>query len=235
MSQPQQLLQLQMADTALDQARARLDEIEVALNEDEALAQAGRQLEAARTAHHEGHSALRSLEEEVAALQDKLAANQKALYGGAVTNPKELEDLQREAEALGRHIAALEERQLAALEAFEENEQALRSAEAHAETARTEADRRNRSLADEQKALLGRMTELEREREQLLAGVEARWLDLYKELRGARAGLAVVAVQGDECPACGATLTAALAQTARSPSQLARCGDCGRILVGARP
>ncbi|MBI3160825.1 MAG: hypothetical protein HYZ26_14595 [Chloroflexi bacterium] len=235
MSQPQQLYQLQQVDSALDQARARLDEIEIALNHDETLARAESQLEAARATHHEAHTALRSAEEDVQAQQEKVGSNQKALYGGGVTNPKELEDLQQEAAALQRHLNTLEERQLQAMLVFEETEAALQAAQTHAESTRGQSLRQNDDLAAEQKSLLARMAELEGERERVLADIDAKVLELYKELRGTRAGLAVATVDGPECPACGATLTAAVAQAARTPSQLARCDDCGRILVSARP
>ncbi|TAK11519.1 MAG: hypothetical protein EPO32_11770 [Anaerolineae bacterium] len=233
MSEPARLHALQQLDLRLDAARARLAEIELALSQNAEVQAAQGAADAAKAAQHEQHTALRNAEAEVQAQQQKIANNQRTLYGGSVTNPKELEDLQNEAAALSRHLGALEERQLETMMAFEEAEASLASAQTSLEDTRARVADQNRAMTEEQKVLLTEVAELESDREDSLPEVAAEMLALYQELRGSRAGLAVVAISGNECPACGATLSAAQAQVSRSPTQIARCADCGRILVSA--
>ncbi len=231
MSQPLRLFELQKIDSALDRARARLAEIEAALRGNPTVQKAEGEHESARIHHHEAQNALRNAEAEVGAQQQKIDSNQRALYGGSITNPKELADLQHEAEALGRHLARLEEIQLEAMVVFEEAEGALATALATLEAARATAAAEDQAMLIEQKALLAEVETLAGARNGLLPDIAVEGLTLYESLRKSRKGLAVVAVSEPECPACGATLTAAQAQAARSPNQLAQCADCGRIMV----
>ncbi len=231
MSQPLRLFELQKTDSALDRARARLAEIEAALRGNPAVQKAEGEHESARLRQHEAQTALRNAEAEVSAQQEKIDSNQRALYGGSITNPKELADLQHEAEALGRHLARLEEIQLEAMVAFEEADQALAVALTTLEAAKNAAAADNQAMLGEQKTLLAQVHTLDSARSGLLPDIAAEGLTLYESLRKSRKGLAVVAVSEPECPACGATLTAAQAQAARSPNQLAQCADCGRIMV----
>src|SRR5690606_7461187 len=100
MSRAFTLYRLQQVDTQLDQGAARLAEITRILNDNAALQAASLAHQGAQARLHSAHSALRAAEEEVASQQRCIANNQASLYGGAVTNPKELQDLQKEAEAL---------------------------------------------------------------------------------------------------------------------------------------
>lgn len=233
MSQPLRLYELQKIDSQLDRARARLAEIEFALNNNETLAIARQQQEAALASQHTAQTALKNAEAEVAAQQQKIANNQRALYGGSVTNPKELEDLQLEAEALQRQLTRLEETQLEAMLTFEERDQILTEAEQNIEATRARVAGENQDMHAEEKTLLAEAEKLEQARTTVLEDISADMLTLYQELRRTRKGLAVIAIQDAECPACGATLSSAQAQATRSPNQLATCAECGRIMVTA--
>lgn len=233
MSQPARLHALQQLDSQLDAARARLAKIDAALSQNAEVQAAQQAVSAAKATQHDQHTALRNAESEVQAQQQKIANNQRALYGGSVTNPKELADLQHEAEALNRHLATLEERQLDAMLAFEEADAALNLAQTTLEDTLARVATQNQAMTEERAALLTSVADLEIRRESVLEDVQAEMLALYNDLRGSRAGLAVVGISGNECPACGATLSAAQSQMARSPNQIARCADCGRILTHA--
>ena len=73
----------------------------------------------------------------------------------------------------------------------------------------------------------------EKERQQAAAQINPEDLAVYVRLREQRAGVAVSRVKDRACGACGSTLTAALNQAARSPSQVVFCDLCGRILCGS--
>ncbi len=59
------------------------------------------------------------LEDEIASLTDKATNTDKLLYGGTVSNPRELQAMQDEIAALKRRIGQLEDRELELMEAAE--------------------------------------------------------------------------------------------------------------------
>jgi predicted nucleic acid-binding Zn-ribbon protein len=98
----------------------------------------------------------------------------------------------------------------------------------------------NRKFADMQTKLKAEKASTEQQLEQMTANrqvasgsVDDDDLRFYEGLREKRAGVAVARVQEGACMACGSTLTAALHQAARSPSQLSCCETCGRILYAS--
>lgn len=231
MSQPRQLLKLQNIDTALDQHKARLAEIEVILSDNEALHLAQQVAEDAENAYLDAQRELKRAEQDVSAQEDKIENNQKVLYSGTVTNSKELEDLQNEAAALKRYLNTLEERQLEAMLAFEEAEETQQAMQTALQEAKNNAASQNSSLNAEFGNLTASIEALTQERPEITAPIENEHIITYDKLREKRAGLAVVAISGGECPACGNTLTLAQAQEAKSPSSVTRCDTCKRILV----
>jgi len=231
MSQARHLVHLQHLDTQLDQAKKRLEEIDAALNDNSAVRQAARRAEKAAKALTAAQLALRKAESEVQAQQEKIERNQKALYGGG-KSPKELEDLQMESGALGRYLETLEERQLEAMIAYEEAEAAESQAQENLAKVRAQAAAENTDLAAEQETLTGEVSQLHAQRQQAAKPIPEDLLANYEKLRQTRFGLAVTGVKSGACEACGASLTAAQAQAARTPSKIAYCEVCGRILHG---
>lgn len=224
------LFRLQQVDTQLDQAHTRLAEIERRLGQNAVLQAAMQAREQAQAAAHAAHTALRSAEEEVAAQQKRIEQNQTSLYGGSVSNPKELQDLQLESEALGRRLSELEDTQLEAMDAHEQQQASLKAAEENLEAVKAQQAVEHTALLEEQANLQEEAARLLDERSSALAGVETAELETYQALRASKSGVAVAKVQNSTCAACGAELSAARAQAARSPNDLARCDNCKRIL-----
>ncbi|HAY83969.1 MAG TPA: hypothetical protein DCY42_03320 [Chloroflexi bacterium] len=230
MSQVRYLFNLQQIDTQLDQARNRLAEIDAALNDSSVVRKANTRHKKADEALTKARLALKRAEQDVQVQQDKIEKNQKALYGGSVRNPKELEDLQMESGALARYLSVLEERQLEAMIAFEEAESAHEQAAHNLEKVKKEAAAQNIDLSGEQEVLLAEVEVLEKQRQAALTSIEPELLGRYEKLRKTRFGVAVTGVKQGSCAACGAILSAAQAQEARLPSKVTHCDTCGRIL-----
>ena len=231
MSQVRHLVQLQEIDSQIDQAKARLEEIDAALNDNSAVRKATARAEKAAKALTTAQLALRRAEQEVQAQQDKIARNQKALYGGG-KSPKELEDLQMESGALGRYLEKLEEIQLEAMIAFEGAEAEDQAAKENLAAVKKQVAGENVDLSAEQESLEEQITRLNSEREAVVSPITPELISDYEKLRQDRFGLAVTSVNDGSCAACGASLTAAQAQSARSPNKIAHCGVCGRIIHG---
>jgi len=140
--------------------------------------------------------------------------------------------MQNEAAALKRFKIVLEDRQLDAMLAVEEAEQAYQAAAAELESVRAQFARQNSDLQEEQANLLKDLARTESERQAAASSIPSPDLSLYEQLRKQRRGIAVAKVTDKACSACGSTLNAALLHAARSPNQITRCDTCSRILYG---
>lgn len=230
MSRAFALYRLQQVDTKLDQAAARLTEIEGILGDNQAHQAASQAQQKAQAALHAAHTALRAAEEEVAAQQKRIEQNQASLYGGAVTNPKELQDLQMESESLARRLSELEDFQLEAMTVHEERQAAKKNADEALAAVEAQLAGEHEALFAEQAQLREQSQRQQAEREAAIGSVAAADLETYLGLRNSKAGVAVAKVQAGTCSACGAELSAARAQAARSAEELTRCDNCKRIL-----
>lgn len=233
MSQPLQLFRLQQVDSKLDQARARIQEIEIALQQNAALIKAQQLAEKAEEILGKARMDLKRAEQDVIGQEEKIEKNQKKLYSGSISNPKELEDLHNEAGALKRYLAILEDRQLEKMIAVEEANSNNTSALEHLSKMQEQVAQKNIKLVSEQKTLLELLDKMENDRILLISAVSSENQQIYHRLRESGNGLAVAEVQDKTCSACGATLTAAQAQAARSPSSITHCDSCGRILYSS--
>lgn len=230
MSLPFILYRVQQADSQIDQHHLRLQEIEVALSQDEELAQARLEESQAQHALAEAQNNLRKAEEEVASQRIKIEQTEAALYGGRVRNPKELQDLQKEAAALKRYLVVLEDRQIETMILFEEMESTYQKAADHLREASERNQSNNQLLISEKNNLILEIERLTQERDAASQGLAAEQMNTYQSLRQSRRGVAVSRVLNGNCSACGTHLSAALLHASRSQTQLTRCSTCGRIL-----
>lgn len=230
MSQPFKLYRLQQIDTALDQARSRLNKIELALQDDSAVRKVNSQLETADDGYSQEQKKLRKMEADVREQRIKVEQAEASLYGGKVRNPKELQDLEKDIASIKRHISSLEDTQLEQMMVVEESESARNKIEETLKSARSQKATQDALLRAEQTNLLKDVDRLETERGAAMAGIDPAELKIYEQLRQTRKGLAVAKMTESTCTACGSELTPAIAQAAQSSIQLARCTFCGRIL-----
>jgi predicted nucleic acid-binding Zn-ribbon protein len=230
MSQPRQLFNLQQIDSKLDGARTRISEIEEALSDHSATRQAKAQAESAEKSFQQAQITLKHAEQDVETQQTKINSNERTLYSGSVTNPKELEDLQLESAALKRHLVTLEDKQLEFMLAFEDAENTHEQAQNNLESTLEQVAKENVDLTNEHTKLLADVDELEAQRAAAASPIASEDMELYLKLRDIRHGRAVTEVVDNSCAACGFNLTAAQAQAARSPSKVTTCDYCRRIL-----
>jgi uncharacterized protein len=230
MSRAASLLHLQSLDSELDRHRARLVAIAAAMGDDPALKAAQQDLEAARKQVYVARLDSQRLEHESQTLNDKISEVSQRMYGGGVTNPKELQDLAMDLESLQRRRAALEEQQFEALmtaEAAEARELSLRRQVAEAEAAMSAS---HGLLSHERQNLLSEISRLDLSRDAARASLAPGDLEVYDRLRQAKKGRAVVKLEDGTCTGCGVAPSSSRIQTARRNDELILCGNCGRIL-----
>jgi len=232
MSRASGLHRLQEIDLESDRLNGRLEEIRITLEDSTEIVQLRADLDARESATAASNAAAKRAENEVADQRLKIQNTEKALYGGSVKNPKELEDLQMEAESLRRYLETLEDRYLEDLLEQEEAEIAQDLSSASLEAARDRQVNLHAELIAERKDIDQRLANLETEREAALASISDQDRDTYEDLRTQLRGMAVVILNGDSCGACGLEMPASSRQLVSSGDELVRCSQCGRILYG---
>ena len=230
MSRASSLYRLQQLDLELEGSHRRIDEIQRILGDDQALNRCLAALEAAEGVVREKSAVKLGAEHAVASQKDKIAQNEKALYGGAVRNPKELQDLQQESESLKRFLGTLEDRLLEAMIDLEEAEGERDRAKAALDSLQASRSTQHADLQQEHQSLLDKIERLGAEHEAAQASISAEDLALYGDIQSRLGGVVVALVQDGTCSACGVNLARSVQQATHSGTELVRCNQCGRIL-----
>lgn len=224
------LYRLQQIDSQIDRARSKLDVIKKTLDDDVELKDALNRVANAQTAQHLAHHELKNATAEAESQKEKIKHTESSLYGGGVQNPKELQDLQKDAASLKKHLITLEERELEAMVKSESADQDLQMVTAELEKIQSRLGAEHRNLIADQAGLIKDLEQLAEEREAALGPIEGSLLQTYEELRQQKRGVAVTQAIDNACTSCGTILSASLQQNARSQKQLAYCSSCGRII-----
>ena len=230
MSRSRPLYQLQQIDSEIDKSLKRIREINQLLADDAVLQKGAQKEEDLRKKFEEQRRKLQAAEDQVEDQEFKIERNKKKLYGGTVTNPKELEDLQMESESLQEYLHVLEDRQLEEMLAYEQAQQAHQAAQETLDDVQQDWEEKTRRWTKEKAALKQRIEQLRAKRQAHIRNIPEEDLSLYERLRQSSGGVAVAVLEKRSCQACGSQVPSGLAQQAGTPSLLAQCSTCGRIL-----
>ena len=228
MSIAQQLYQLQELDLALAANERDQNRIKGQLGESQEVARVSAKLAAEQKWLEELERQQHTAEWEAEDLTTKLTATEEKLFGGKIRNPKELTNLQREADELKGRRTEMEDR---ALEVMSQAEVTTRGITAMTEElGRLETDWRlqQEKLSTELEELKTAHVELTRGRQEMVAGIISETIGVYEQIRS-RKGTAVARIEQGTCRGCQIVLTTTELQQARGGG-LVRCGSCGRIL-----
>lgn len=229
------LLEVQGHDTRLDQILHLMEHLP-ARSERDAATGALAEVEAAIATETEVRNDLarqqKRLDDEIETVAQKRKGVDATLYGGSVTNARELQDLSEEIAALGRRITQLEDRDIELMEQLE-------PIEAHLTELVAARDQRRNVLDDAELRLTAAEAELAvdldtetKARRDTAAQVPADLLAEYDSLRGGRGGIGVAKLIGTQCGGCHLTLSAVEAARIRKhPDDVTHCEECGRLLV----
>ena len=230
MSRTRGLHNLQEMDDELQIASRRLKEIASALGENDQVTQARKQATDAEEHLAQWRAQARDLDLEVRGFNQRVEANEQRLYGGRVTNPKELASLQEDTVSVKRWREKKEEDMLEALVAEEDAEKTLSGAKSNLGQilARWEADQQD--LVAERSQIETQQDEILQQRGSLIASIDPEDIGTYQALRQRKGGRAVVAVQEGICEGCRMPPPTSQVQQARTGETLVFCNNCGRIL-----
>ncbi|MFD9689907.1 zinc ribbon domain-containing protein [Kitasatospora sp. NPDC059088] len=230
------LLDLQAFDSKLDQLAHRRRSLPEHAEIDKATADhtALKDLVVAAEAQ-KGDTAreLTKAEQDVEQVRARSARNQQRLDSGAITSPKDLENLQHEIGSLAKRQGDLEE---VVLEIMERQESAktrvdeLTARLEHATVVLAEAEgRRDAAFAE----IDGEADKVKRDRETVAAVIPADLLKVYAKLRETQGGVGAARLYQRRCEGCRTefSITELNAIKAEPADKVVRCENCGRILV----
>lgn len=188
--------------------------------------------ESKRTELHHRSGELKDTELKVATLETKRKSYQQKLYQGTVTHAKELANIEKEIDSLGRQISDFEGR---ILELMEQTEQA----QANAAGAEAQAVAAEGHRADTVSAFRARyeelnleITDLTRQRQEAVLGVEDKaLLKRYDDIRAKAAGVGIARLDGNACGGCHMTLPSMLVKAVKECVQAQVCDNCGRLML----
>jgi predicted nucleic acid-binding Zn-ribbon protein len=173
------------------------------------------------------------IEDEVATVEAKAAEVHGTLYGGTVTSPRALQDLQADLESLQRRQRTLEDEVLELMEQQEAPTDELDRLSAQRGEQQQAAEQLRAAITAQEAEIDVEIDTVQAERDALAAGVADALLAEYERLRGPLGGIGVARLEGGRCLGCQLLLSAVERDRIKSlpPDALLHCEECGRLLV----
>lgn len=195
----------------LDRLKDRISELESRLKED--------------------HKTLRQLEMKAQKIVDDRKELSDNLYGGKITNVKELEQMQRKLDLLAAEKQKTEDSILILMESVEDQEAVLKEIVVENEKSEQELQEKENRLSSDTSGYNENLSRLENDRERLLAGIEPKYLAKYNILAQKHQGRPLARVVDDICGGCRVFISSALRGHLYNPGAMVYCENCGRLLV----
>ncbi|UXY27249.1 C4-type zinc ribbon domain-containing protein [Streptomyces sp. HUAS TT20] len=166
-------------------------------------------------------------------VRQRAARDQQRLDSGAITSPKDLENLQREIVSLAKRQGDLEDIVLEVMERREATQERVGELTERVASVQAKIDdatgRRNAAFEE----IDGEAASVTKEREVVAGAVPADLLKLYDKLREQQGGIGAAKLYQRTCQGCRQELAITeLAEVRKAaPDTVVRCENCRRILV----
>ena len=227
------LYDLQQLDLEANSVERSLDDVRRQLTDESALVTARRRIEEIEGRLTVLEESRRGQERKVEETRQGLERIESRLYGGVITNPRELEAADLERSHFRDQQAEQEDNLLTTMVEIEENQSVLEAISEELARAESARETERPALEAEESLLEQRLEELRRDRTDALPQFGAQVLTVYERLREDRNGYAVARVERGMCQGCRIALPSAEVQRVRSAQELIQCSSCQRILFTA--
>ena len=231
MTTARQMFALQELDIILDRIQGDQSKAELELNNSNSVGKLETELE--RDCEWLQETVLQQKATKLEAETQKVRSESlnSQLYGGEITNPRDLEVIEREAS----NVRLLVEQHETSLSGINEQIAEAQNKKAELETklndVRTAWTVRQAELHAAIKELNEERTEREGQRSKLTGVLDPTSLQHYEKLRKSKGGLVVARVERGLCQGCRMSLPTHQQQRVRSGTQTVLCSSCGRILI----
>ena len=223
-----QLYQLQEIDLEIESNEQSLKQMLGQLGDNQVVVRAQNRLASAQQKLDELLHQQHSMEWEVDDLVSKIKAVEGQLFGGRINNPKELTNLEHEANILKSKRDQMENDVLEIMGQVELAEAGVTATSSELEKLEAEWQEQQKQLSTDIEKLKGDLSELGRKRQIISTEIDPKSVGVYDKLRKQK-GQAVARVEQGICRGCRIALSSSELQQARS-GNLVQCSTCGRIL-----
>jgi len=166
-------------------------------------------------------------------VRQRASRDQQRLDSGAVTSPKDLENLQHEIASLAKRQGDLEDVVLEAMERRESAQERVSELTERVTSVESKIDdataRRDAAI----EKIDGEAASVSKEREVIAGSIPADLLKLYEKLREQQGGIGAAKLYARSCQGCRQELAITELNEIRTaaPDTVIRCENCRRILV----
>ncbi len=173
---------------------------------------------------------IKDAELELANIEAKEKECHKSLYGGRVSNPKELAALEKEIESLKKQRSRLDEKILLMMDEAEANKNKEKELTAHLMEVEQNYKNKESEYKKEVSILAIEARNLKAEREKLAPTINSAMLKKYESLRSGKAGIGIGKIETESCSACHTTLRNSVIRRIKDSEEIVFCDNCGRML-----
>jgi len=224
------LHELQEIDTAIGELQGELRRLDDGSALRERLAGAREELERRRSVHQDNHAVQSKKEAELEKADEKRKALMGKAYGGTISNPKELETLEKEIASLGRTKDRLETELLALFDTVDRENRSVQEQDALVASLERELAETVATFERERERLNSEIASLQKERAEVSGSVQPSSLQTYERLRGRAGNLAVAVIDGRVCTACRVNLPIVQIARLTQGTEFEKCESCMRLL-----
>lgn len=232
--QLQELLELQDLDASIRRLEHQLEHLPEQ-QELDGVAGRDRELSDAHAEHRVELDRLeaqqRQLEGEIDLLRQRKEAEQTRMYGGEISNPRELQSLRAEIESTDRRIGDHEDRLLGLMEAIDSIQGEVATLEGERGSLAEDLERLTAARDEAAQGLIARLAELKVSRDAKRETLPGSLVALYDDAAERHSGAAVGALEQGMCTACRIELPVAEVNELLDGPPLGRCPNCRRPLV----
>ena len=230
MTTVRQMFALQELDIILDRVQNEHDKAEHELSNGNTIGNLESELERDAEWLVETELQQKATKLEAASQKERSENLNSQLYGGEITNPRDLESLEREASNV-LHLIEQKETALSEITVkIEEAQSKKNELESKLGEAKAAWKKRQAELQTVIKELKAERTGFEGQRSKLTDVLDPTSLQHYEALRKSKGGLAVARVQRGLCQGCRMSLPTHQQQRVRNGQQVVLCSSCGRML-----
>lgn len=229
------LCKVQETDTKIARCRQALDSLDAGTQLEKEIGGLDRELAELRENRAAAEKDNLDCELELKTLEEKKERFQGQLYSGTVGNPRQLSDLHKEVEMLGREIRKLEDRILGLMETLESQRSEIATRETRQQELKEELESVRSGYEETSARLRSEIEGMESERNEFASRVGTQLLKRYEQIRARMGNLALVRVTGTTCPGCRIALPAETLKHMKAGNARLTCENCGRMVIWEGP
>lgn len=173
------------------------------------------------------------VEEDVEVVRLRSAKDQELLNSGAISDSKQLSELQHEVTSLGRRQAELEDAEIEVMQKQENYNLQLAEVRKQMTDQTVVVAELEAEIAAQQNDINSELEMLQTLRADVVSALPAELTGLYEKIRTDNDGVGAALLQQQKCLGCGMQLAPNAIQHARTAAsdELIRCEECRAILV----